>query len=303
MVITLPAQVEIVEVGPRDGFQNLKEWIPTETKIKTIERLISAGIKKVECTSFVHPAAIPQMRDAEEIAEYVCHKYVNTEIKPIALVPNLVGAEKAYESGIREVSYVISASEKHNVANINRTRAQSLTELKRIKECLPDIKIRLDVATSFYCPFTGRTDETMVYTLIEEVLTISAATIVIADTIGMADPGHVYALSCGVKERFPSVPVALHLHDTKGMGLAGIWAGLLAGVTSFETAAGGLGGCPFAPGAAGNTATEDCVNMLHTMGIETGIDLAKYQEAVALMGDELKVELTSRLSRGVCAGH
>lgn len=292
----LPRKVDVVEVGPRDGFQNIKTAIPTATKKKVIEAIIDAGVQVVEITSFVHPKAIPQMGDAADVAASVVRTQQGRDFRPIALVPNLTGAKNARAAGIREVSYVISASEKHNLANINRTREQSLSELATITAELPDLKVRLDVATSFGCPFLGRVDSELVLSLVKAGLAAGVQEVVLCDTIGIADPQQVYQLVGRVKTEYPEIPIGLHLHDTRGMGLANTLAGLEAGVTTFETSIGGLGGCPFAPGAAGNTATEDMVNMLHAMGIKTGIDLEKYLLAVGIVREEIQKELTGHMA-------
>lgn len=295
-MIQYPDNVEVIEVGPRDGFQNIKTPIPTEIKLAVIDQMVAAGVRKMEVTSFVHPKAIPQLADAVDVASAVCSKYREGGFTPLALVPNLVGAKKAFASGIREVAYVTSASEKHNLANINRTREQSLIELANIIAELPELKVRLDVATAFHCPFAGKVDEILVLSLIDAAVKLGISTIVLADTIGIANPKQVYNLAQTVKREYPHMPVGLHLHDTRGMGLANTLAGLQAGVTMFETSVGGLGGCPFAPGAAGNTATEDLVNMLHELGITTGIDLGAYLAAVQLVKTEIQSNLTSHMA-------
>lgn len=295
-MIEYPLKVEVIEVGPRDGFQNIKTPISTRTKLEVIDKLIASGIKKMEVTSFVHPKAIPQMADAADIAKEVCAKYPASDFTPLALVPNLAGAKNAFTSGIREVAYVTSASEKHNLANINRTREQSLNELANIITEFPELKVRLDVATAFGCPFIGRVDKEMVLSLIEDGVRLGVSTIILADTIGVANPKQVYELAQTVKAAYPHMPVGLHLHDTRGMGLANTLAGLQAGVAMFETSVGGLGGCPFAPGAAGNTATEDLANMLEDMGISTGIHLDTYLEAVRLVQRDIQSNLTSHMA-------
>lgn len=292
----LPIKVDVVEVGPRDGFQNIKMAIPTTTKKKVIDAIIGAGVQVMEVTSFVHPKAIPQMGDAADVAASVANTYQGRDFRPIALVPNMTGAKSAWATGIREVTYVISASEKHNLANINRTREQSLGELTAITAELPDLKVRLDVATSFGCPFLGRVDSELVLSLVKAGLAAGVKEVILCDTIGVADPQQVFQLVGKLRRAFPEVPVGLHLHDTRGMGLANTLAGLQAGVTTFETSVGGLGGCPFAPGAAGNTATEDMVNMLHAMGIQTGIDLDKYLLAVGIVREEIQKELTGHMA-------
>jgi len=295
-VIRFPKQVRIVEVGPRDGFQNIKQYIPTETKLSIIAAMVDAGVTLLEVTSFVHPKAIPQMADAVEVAETVCGKYQNTALRPIALVPNITGAKKALAAGIQEISYVISASEKHNLANINRTHEQSLEDLGKISKELPELKVRLDVATAFGCPFSGRVDESLITKLIDAALKLGIQTVVLCDTIGVADPLLVYQHASKIKANYPGLDVGLHLHDTRGMALANSLAGLEAGITMFEASVGGLGGCPFAPGAAGNSATEDLINMLQSMGIETGISLDKYIAAATIVREEIQSVLTSRMA-------
>lgn len=291
----LPKRVEIVEVGPRDGFQNIWDWIPTERKLQEIERLIAAGVRTMEVTSFVHPKAIPQMADAMEVASRVQEKY-GGQVRLIALVPNGKGAENARKSGIRDVTYVISASEAHNKANVNRTIEESLQDLKELSGRYPDLRIRLDIATAFDCPFDGKVDAEQVLWLADRALEAGVREIVLCDTIGTAGPGQVAELSRLAKKRY-AVPLGLHLHDTRGMGLVNMLAGMQAGITTFETSVGGLGGCPFAPGAAGNTATEDALNMLGTLHIETGICLEKYMEAVAYVKEHIFTELTGHMIR------
>lgn len=288
-----PKSVEIIEVGPRDGFQNIKTHIPTEIKLEIIEAMIAAGVKGMEVTSFVHPKAIPQMVDASIVGETIARKYES--LRTIALVPNLRGAQNALAYGIKEVTYVISASENHNMANINRTCEQSLSELKTLIETVPELKVRLDVATAFGCPFLGEVGEKLVIDLIKAAVECGVKEIVLCDTIGVANPVQVYNLVKSVKNEFKDIPIGLHLHDTRGMGLANAIAGLEAGVTLFEASVGGLGGCPFAPGAAGNTATEDLVNMFEAMGIDTGIKLSEYLKAVKLVQEKIQNSLTSHM--------
>jgi hydroxymethylglutaryl-CoA lyase len=290
----LPSHVKIVEVGPRDGFQNIKTFIPTEVKRQIVEAIVAAGVKDIEVTSFVHPKAIPQMADAADVARAAALLQTGG-LTLCALVPNLTGAKKAYECGLREVTYVISASEKHNLANINRTREQSLADLAAITAELPGLAVRLGAATTFGCPFAGPVPRGDVFSLIEAALAAGARSVTLCDTIGVGNPRQVHDLCRDFLGAFPRVPVALHLHDTRGMGLANTLAGLEAGIATFETAIGGLGGCPFAPGAAGNTATEDTVNMLHAMGIATGIDLPRYLAAVNIVKEKIQPTLTGHM--------
>ncbi|MDR7867072.1 MAG: hydroxymethylglutaryl-CoA lyase [Sporomusaceae bacterium] len=292
----IPQNVEIIEVGPRDGFQNIKTPIPTDVKHEIIAAVIAAGVKNLEVTSFVHPKAIPQMADAAEVARAAVARREADSLRLFALVPNLTGARKAYDCGLREVTCVISASERHNLANINRTREQSLQDLAGITAELPGLKIRLAAATSFGCPFAGPVAEKDVFSLVEAAVAAGACSVALCDTIGVANPLQVYRLSQRFLAAFPAVPVALHLHDTRGMGLANTLAGLEAGITTFETAIGGLGGCPFAPGAAGNTATEDLLNMLRAMGVATGVDLDRYLAAVAIVKEKIQPTLTGHMA-------
>lgn len=290
----MPKYIQIVEVGPRDGFQNVKEFIPTEDKIAIIANLIEAGITNVEVTSFVSPKAIPQLADAPEVCRAILAKYGDT-VKTSALVPNLKGALGAKEAGIREIACVISVSEAHNKANINRTHEESLAELGKMTEALPDMKIRVDLATTFACPFAGWVEQEAVLKLATAVTRMGIQDIVLCDTIGVATPDRVFNTAAFMRKEFPRVNFALHLHDTRGMGLVNTIAGLQAGITSFETSIGGLGGCPFAPGAAGNTATEDVVNMFTDMNVQTGIDLAKLLQATGLVAEKVKAPLTGHM--------
>lgn len=294
-IMRLPKCIEIIEVGPRDGFQNIKTPIASETKVAIIESMIEAGIGAMEITSFVHPKAIPQMADADVVVKNVLEKHTADGFRPIALVPNLKGAQKAYNSGLREVTYVISASENHNLANINRTRAESLAELKSIVTAMPDLKVRLAAATSFGCPFLGKVKDELVLSLINDAVEIGVGEIILCDTIGVANPQQVYALTQKVRDEFLEIPVGMHLHDTRGMALANTLAAMEAGITIFETSVGGLGGCPFAPGAAGNAATEDLLNMLQSMDIQTNVNLAGYLKAVYLVRDHIQKNLTSHM--------
>ena len=292
----LPTTVEITEVGPRDGFQNVKTFIPTADKVTIIEGLIAAGLKKFELTSFVSPKAIPQLADAAEVCRTILAKY-GDQIQGSALVPNLRGAQSAWDAGIREVACVISVSASHNRANINRTHDESLADLAKMIESLPGMTVRVDLATAFACPFEGWTSLDAVGILAEKIQKLGVTKIVLADTIGVATPDRVHALSAYMRQRFPKIDLALHLHDTRGMGLSNTLAGLMAGITTFETSIAGLGGCPFAPGAAGNTATEDMVNMMRDMNIATGVSREKLIDVVALVGEKVDAPINSHLAK------
>jgi len=292
----LPTSVTIAEVGPRDGFQNVKTFIPTADKIAIIEDLIAAGIKNFELTSFVSPKAIPQLADAADVCRIILAKY-GSQINGSALVPNLRGAQSAWEAGIREVACVISVSASHNRANINRTHDESIADLAKMLESLPEMMVRVDLATAFACPFEGWIQLEAVGALATRIHQLGVRKIVLADTIGVATPDRVYALSTYMRQQFPDTDFALHLHDTRGMGLSNTLAGLMAGITTFETSIAGLGGCPFAPGAAGNTATEDMVNMLRDMNITTGVSREKLIEVVSLVAEKVDAPVNSHLAK------
>jgi len=296
MNATLPSHVILNEVGPRDGFQNVATFIPTNDKIAIIDSLIAAGLKNFELTSFVSPKAIPQLADSSDVCRTIIEKY-DDKINASALVPNLKGAQSAWNAGIREVACVISVSLAHNKANINRTHEESLAELTRIVESLPGMKVRVDLATAFACPFEGWTPVESVYILTEKVMQLGIRDIVLADTIGVATPDRVFQLSAGIKQKFPTINFSLHIHDTRGMGLANTLSGLTAGITTYETSIAGLGGCPFAPGAAGNTATEDMVNMLSGMNIDTGVSLEKLIATVQLVTEKVDAKTNSHMSQ------
>lgn len=289
----LPDKVTIIEVGPRDGFQNVKDFIETEDKIQIIDLVRQAGVSAIEITSFVHPKAVPQMADAKEVAG--CIRETWNDLRAIALVPNEKGARNAYECKVREVSYVISASEAHNIANVRRTVQESLEELKRIRKAVPQLTVRLDIATAFGCPYAGKVSHGQVFFLIDEAVKLGIREIVLCDTIGIANPVQVADLAKAVRKAYPQIGFTMHLHNTRGQGLANILAAMQQGISSFETSVGGLGGCPFAPGAAGNVATEDLLNMLDYMGIQTGIDQEKLLEAVACVKEKVHADLTGNM--------
>lgn len=298
----LPKAVEITEVGPRDGFQNIKEFIPTETKLEIIEQLIGCGFKKIEVTSFVHPKAVPQMADAAEVLTTLKRKF--TDVGFIVLTPNLKGVANAIEAGADEIAYIISASERHNFENTKQTIDQSLQGLSEVCKIKGNTKVRLAIPTAFICPWTGEVSPDNVAKIIEHGLSAGVSEIGLGDTLGAANPMQVKNLIGIVRNKFPSLNPILHLHDTRGMGLASVLACLQEGATRFETSIGGLGGCPFAPGAAGNIATEDLVNMLDGMGIATGIDFEKLMKATYRAQELLPVPISSRMASALsCTLH
>jgi len=274
------SHIEIVEVGPRDGLQNLHQFVPTAQKLALIHKLAAAGVRRMEVTSFVSPKHVPQMADA---AEVVAGLGDLPGLARMALVPNALGARRALKAGIRSLIFVISQTDEHNMSNVRRTTQASIDDLAAVMEELADaqVELRVGVATAFHCPFTGLVDEKRVLDNIEKILKIRPGTeFAISDTTGMATPDHVRRLCKAAIEAFGGAGSwSFHGHDTAGFGLANVLAAIEAGVTSFDAAAGGLGGCPFAPGATGNIATEDVVHLLHRLGLQTGIDLPRLLEA------------------------
>lgn len=289
-----PSKALIVDVTTRDGFQIVKDVIPSELKRKVLDGLINAGVSSLEIGSFVSPKAVPQMADTAALVTYMLEKHPDVDFSVLA--PNLRGAQNAKENGVRKINYVISASAAHNEANIRRTHAESLADLAAITEALPELEVNLALATVFGCPFSGPIPTSASVDIIRKSLDRGAKSVLLADTIGVANPTQVKSVVRTVRDAFPDVPLRLHMHDTHGMGIANIAAALEEGIDAFETAAGGLGGCPFAPGAAGNTATEDAVNMLHRMGFDTGIDLDAYVAVVKLLRENVDAPLPGRFS-------
>lgn len=272
-------QIDVIEVGPRDGFQSVTcASIPSQEKIQIIDALVAAGVKHIEFTSFVSPKAIPQLADAAEITMIVREKY--PELDLFALVPNYRGASRAYELGLRKVCYVVSLSTSHNLANINRTHQQSLDAFKEIRAAYPDLDIILDLSTAFGCPFEGKYyAPNAVAEFLEDYVAAGVKTCCLCDTIGIADPKQVQEVLHAVRTAHSDLELMVHFHDTRGAGMANTLAAITSGVTGIQAALGGLGGCPFAPGASGNLSTEDLVWVLNEMGYDTGIDFSMLLKA------------------------
>ena len=273
--MTIPSgpSVEIVEVGPRDGYQGIVPFIPTDLKISFIERLASVGLRRIEIGSFVSEKALPQLRDTKEVLT-ACERIPS--VTPQVLVPNQRRGEQAVNAGAKTLVFVLSVSESHNRANVQTTPEQSVGEYARVLKAVPsEIAMRLDLATAFDCPFEGRVQIAATIAMLERLVPLRPeAEICLCDTTGRADPKHVESLFSTCISRFSNVSRwALHAHDTYGLGLANVYAAYKQGVRTFDASFGGLGGCPFAPGATGNVATEDIVYMFERMGMATGIDL------------------------------
>ncbi|MHB8158796.1 MAG: hydroxymethylglutaryl-CoA lyase [Desulfocucumaceae bacterium] len=280
----LPCEVLIVEVGPRDGLQNEPFFLETDLKVHLINDLTRAGFKRIEATSFVNPLWIPQLRDAEEVIK---RTITAPGTRLSALVPNYKGYERARDCGIKELNIVLSATEAHNLKNVNRSVGESLQEFGKIARAasLEGIMLRGSVATSFGCPYEGKVQPQRVLEIAHELWHIGCYEIVLADTIGMANPVQVYNVFGEMVEKYPYIKVAAHFHDTRGMGLANVLAALQAGVTVFDSSIGGMGGCPYAPGSSGNIATEKLLTMLSEMNIKTEIDLKSIKECVSRLRD------------------
>ena len=279
-MFSLPNNVTIIEVGPRDGLQNEKNEVSTENKLAFIHALQGAGIEEMEITSFVSPKWVPQMADASDIVNEV-HK----QGRQIVLTPNAKGVDRAIEVGAKSVAVFVGVSNSFNLKNINKSTEQSMKDLNPIVTQLiqQGIYVRACISTAFYCPYEGKIAVEDTLALCKEFVNWGVDELSVADTIGMANPQESYELFSLLIRENRNVLMNAHFHDTRKMGLANIYAALLAGVTRFDTSAGGLGGCPFAPGATGNVATEDVVNMLHNMGVNTGIDLHKLCQAVSIV--------------------
>lgn len=265
----MPPSVSIVEVGPRDGLQNEKSFLPTAQKVRLIETLAASGLREIEITSFTHPRWIPNLADAEEVAKAVRHLDLTT----FALVPNRRGLDRALGAGIKGVTFVFSATDGHNQRNLNRPTEASLQEVVALEAETRalGLKTRISLSVVFGCPFEGDVAPERVMTIVERLVDAGSTRIGLCDTIGVADPVQVHRLLSQLVARFPQIVFELHLHNTRGRALANTLAGMQAGVRHFDTAVGGLGGCPYAPGATGNVATEDVVAMLSAMGIATGV--------------------------------
>lgn len=270
-------KIEIIEVGPRDGFQSVKSdccLISTEEKLTVIDALIDAGVRHMEFTSFVSPKAIPQLADSAEVTRAALAKHPDTDL--FALVPNLRGAQNAYALGLRKVCYVVSLSKSHNKANINRTHEQSLEAYQEIRRELPDLDIIVDLATAFGCPFEGKYEEPeRAVEFLKDYVDAGMNTCCLCDTIGIADPAQVRRLITAIQAAYPDLELMVHFHDTRGLGMVNTLTAIDLGLTKVQSALGGLGGCPFAPGASGNLSTEDLVWMLNEMGYDTGISFSK----------------------------
>jgi hydroxymethylglutaryl-CoA lyase len=291
--VKLPAEVTIYEVGPRDGLQNEARNVPTADKIRFIDTLVAAGIRSIEITSFVSPKWIPQLADAAEVARGVQRL---PGVRMSALVPNRRGLDTALASGMREIAVFLSASETHNKKNVNKSITDTLAAFGDVIPIALEAKVavRAYVSTVFGCPYEGDVDPERAVELTRQLRDMGVYQVSLGDTIGVANPRQVEDVLGRVLAKHPAESVAVHFHDTQGTALANCLVSLQMGITTIDSSAGGLGGCPYAPGASGNLATEDVVAMLHSMGVKTGIDLDMLTEASRTASTFVGHELPSK---------
>ncbi|ORE90924.1 hydroxymethylglutaryl-CoA lyase [Acuticoccus yangtzensis] len=290
-------EVEIVEVGPRDGLQNIAKYVPTAVKIDLIRQLAGAGFTRMEFGSFVSPKAIPQMKDMEAVLEGLPPM---PGVTGMTLVPNSKGAQRALAAGVKDLIFVMSVSEPHNQSNVRRPTEASIADFKATLEeidPLGELTIRVGLATCFHCPFDGVIDEDKVISTIEKIVPIrEGMEYAISDTTGMATPAHVKSLTKRCIDTFGgSARFCFHGHDTAGFGIANVLAAMEGGIRSFDTSVAGLGGCPFAPGATGNIPSEDVVYLFQRLGVTTGIDLEKLLDAGTMILAESGAPMASHV--------
>ena len=298
--MNVPGRVLVVEVGPRDGLQNEPAQIATVDKIAFVDRLTAAGCPVIEVSAFVSPKWVPQMADATAVFAGIAKR---PGTRYTALVPNLAGLERAHAAGVTEVAIFAASSESFSRKNINQTIDGSLETYRAVCQRAGElgVDVRAYLSTAFGCPFEGEVQPRRVAEIAAALIEMGAFEVAISDTIGIAHPGQVPQVVGAVAERVPLERIALHFHDTRGTALANVLTALDLGITTFDSSAGGLGGCPYAPGATGNLATEDLVYMLHGLGITTGISLDGLIEASAALAPRVGHEPASRYFRAARA--
>lgn len=296
----IPARVSLVEVGPRDGLQNERALITTADKIAFVDRLSAAGCGTIEVAAFVSPKWVPQMADAREVLAGITRR---EGVRYTALVPNRAGLARAMDAGVTEIAIFAAASETFSQRNINQSIDASLMIYAEVchEALAAGLKVRGYLSTCFGCPYEGPIAPEQVAAIARRLLDLGVFEVAISDTIGVAHPGQVPQVLDAVTAALPLNQVALHFHDTRGTALANVLAALDYGVTTFDSSAGGLGGCPFAPGAAGNLATEDLLYMLDGLGVDTGVSLARVAEASRFLESRLEHRLPSRYLQSVPA--
>jgi hydroxymethylglutaryl-CoA lyase len=284
--MNLGGSIEIVDVGPRDGLQSLRHFVETPHKVDLIRRLAAAGLKQIQIGGFVNPKAIPQFANIHEVVPKVIGAIPGVTFS--VLVPNLRGAAGALEQGLKKLVFVFSVSREHNLSNVRKTPLDSIEELAAVVDLVkkvPGTAISCDLATVFGCPFAGRVPEQEIVSFARRVFDVGVSEMTLCDTVGYGNPRQVADVITACRAAVPDAHFRCHFHNTRGLGTANTLAALEAGIRSFDTAIGGLGGCPFAPGASGNMATEDTVFMLESMGLETGIDVRKLLETTAFLSE------------------
>jgi hydroxymethylglutaryl-CoA lyase len=280
-------KIHVVEVGPRDGLQNLNDFVKTENKISLIRRLAASGIREIQAGAFVSPKAIPQFSDMQTVMAGLRDLQ---DVTLTALVPNIEGARAALASGIRKFNFFFSVSRSHNLSNVRQTPQESLCCLKIIRdELLPgtDAAVRVDLATVFGCPFEGTIETGVILDYLHQVVSLGFGEVTLCDTVGFGHPALVESVITACRTHFPEVAFGVHLHNTRGLALANALKAYDLGIRSFDAAVGGLGGCPFAPGASGNVATEDIVFMFDAMGLSTGINMISLLNVTKYLQDIL----------------
>ncbi|HEY9714423.1 MAG TPA: hydroxymethylglutaryl-CoA lyase [Chroococcales cyanobacterium] len=301
MLDKLPTDVKIVEVGPRDGLQNEEKLVPTGDKVRLIEALAASGLKNIEVTSFVSPKWIPQLADGIEVVQSLS---LPDSVNISALVPNLKGYESAVKAKIKNIALFLSASESHSKKNINKSIDEALSTMKEVaQQAKHDGRnLRCYVSVVFACPYEGKIAPEKVAAITEQLLAMGVDEISLGDTIGHAIPNQVIELTKILSRQAPLSKFALHFHDTLGMALANVLAGIDSGITIFDASVGGMGGCPYAPGAAGNLATEDLIHMLDGLGIRSGVDLEKLVDAGVIAEEITGKQLPGRYLKACLAG-
>ena len=299
--MSMPKKVLVAEVCPRDGWQNHPVQIPTEKKIEYIKKMIDYGARKIEITSFVNPKYVPQMGDNKDVFAGV-KDYIDAHgVKAFALTLNKRGVDDARAAGFKYVEFVLSASEEHNLRNSRRTIEESLDAFKGLAKEADGLDIMLCMPCVFGSPFGDEVPIDRIKWLVDEALKVGVTEFGVADTAGISNPENTRRVLRAMKEYVSVDQISLHMHDTYGMGLANCYAAMEEGIYIMDASLGGMGGCPFAPGAKGNIAMEDLIYMLHDMGIETGYDLAKINETAAAMAADIEATLVS--SQSCLCGH
>ncbi|KZE38815.1 hydroxymethylglutaryl-CoA lyase [Bhargavaea cecembensis] len=268
----IPERVTVTEVCPRDGFQSLPANIPLEEKVEIVNEIIYCGFKQIEVTSFVHPKAIPQLKDADELLQKIDRR---NGVQLRALVPNLIGLERAIKAKVDKVKLMLSATDSHSLSNANRTTFDAMEDFKPLINRANEagMPVSGSISVVFGCPYEGDVPVSRILQISEKYADLGVTNISLADTTGMGNPVRVRKIIRAIKKEFPEFDFSLHLHNTRGMAFANALVGLEEGIVNFDSSVAGLGGCPYAPNASGNISSEDLIHALHEMGIETGIDL------------------------------